>query len=327
MDQFLAEYYGTGGGVAEATDDDMSKQAQVELFAKMAAAEGIDLEQLTDEQVETLYNSTFSKEASGDGDADDKGDEDEKKEKAKEEHEEKKAQQEKLGEADFLGRVMAHAYVQELNKIASATEESDKEAGVADWAKGVAGAVKSHAQGLAAHATGKGTHVGLARATHDAKKGVRRAGQLLSGSRAKRLEAGAEKLERTAKKSRGFDKIEDTAAALKRRGMTNEEKSKVLKARLGAGGATAALAAGGGYAATREKKASAIDELAAIEAVTKAAEAGWDDAQAAELVGDLLDAGVSDEGSKVAMAADVDGAIDIRASELLEMAGYPVSWD
>jgi len=314
MDQFLAEYYGTGGGV-EATDDDMSKQAeaQVELFAKMAAAEGIDLNALSDEQVETLYNNTFSKEASDDKDEDDK------EEKAKEELEEKKASQEKLGEADFLGRVMAHAYVQELNKIAEANEETDKEAGLY-------GAAKHQAQSLAAHVTGKGKHVGLARLQHKVRKGARRAGQLLSGSRAKRLEAGAEKLERTAKKSRGFGKIEDTAAALKRRGMTEEEKSKVLKARLGAGAGAATLAAGGGYAATR-KEASAIDELAAIEAVTKAAEAGWDDTQAAELVGDLLDNGVSDEGSKVAMAADVDGAIDIRSSELLEMAGYPVNWE
>jgi len=328
MDQFLAEYYGTGGGVAEATDDGMGKQAQVELFAKMAAAEGIDLNQLTDAQVETLYNNTFSKEASDDKDEDDK-DGGEKKEKAKEEHEEKKAQQEKLGEADFLGRVMAHAYVQELNKIAEATDDgSTKEA--LSLPKG------SHLKQMY-HSGKKSVKKSVGDAadyvSEHASAGAKRYKELLSGSKRDTHAARSAQANKISDNLSGDSMSSRVNKALAKDKGTREgaaaaeEGKKVFRTRAATGAAGAAAAGGAGYAATRDKKASAIDELAAELAIEKAAAAGWDGEEAGERVAAVMILGPSEDGSKVAMASDVDGAIDIRSSEILEQAGYPVNWD
>jgi hypothetical protein len=113
MNELLANYYGTnGGGQAE----ELEKQAQVELFAKLASDNGIDLNELNDDQVQGLWDSTFK--TAGEDD-----EEDEKKKKAKEEFAEKKESADKLAEADFLGRTMAHAYVDELNKIGAKAPE------------------------------------------------------------------------------------------------------------------------------------------------------------------------------------------------------------
>jgi hypothetical protein len=69
---------------------------------------------------------------------------DEKKEKeaaAAAEWTEKRAAAEKVAEADFLGRTMAHAYVDEMRKIAAAAASEEKLVGAAQVLKTAAAAV------------------------------------------------------------------------------------------------------------------------------------------------------------------------------------------
>lgn len=328
MDQFLADYYGTGSTPAVQANDDETKLAQaaeIELFGKLAAANGIDLNTLTDAQIEQLYADTFSKEAEfppAKEDKDDKGGEEEaesKKEKAKEEHEEKKASQEKLAEADFLGRVMAHAYVQELNKIAAATgEEGETKEALSATEIGM----------KARHHGGKALEAG--------KKALKGVGDAFSG---KQLREG---LQGKANSESALGKHLSGKAALHApKGMRDSTQKAIHEGaeanakkniRHGAAktvaayGGAAAAAGGAAHAAGKKKESSAIDELAADLAVEKAAAAGWDAEESAERMNALLLLGASDEGSKVASVATVEEAIDIRASELLELAGYPVTW-
>ena len=130
MDQELAALYGTTAG---ASSEDREKVAEAHLFAKLASDNGVNLNELSDEQVAQLYNATFNKVAE-----DEKCDTcekakadctcptaDEKKAYAKvaaaqEEFGRQKEWQEKVAECDKLGRVMAHAYVQELGLIEKA---------------------------------------------------------------------------------------------------------------------------------------------------------------------------------------------------------------
>ena len=122
MNEFLAQAYGTAQPQQTA---DAEKVAQAELFAKMAAENGIDLNALNDNQITELWNATFAKTAGEEKQAAEHG-------HKHKHHGEKKAEAEalaqwtqtkeaqaKFAEADFFGRQMAHAYVAELRKIAS----------------------------------------------------------------------------------------------------------------------------------------------------------------------------------------------------------------
>ncbi len=136
MNEFLSQFYGTNTELEEKTAS--SNDEQVAMFAKLASDNGIDLSQLNDEQLETLYTETFSKQAGEippqfrktDGDNDGKvndGKPSERKERKEEkDDDEKKASAERLEkqaqEADFMGRIIAHSYVNELRKIAADAE-------------------------------------------------------------------------------------------------------------------------------------------------------------------------------------------------------------
>lgn len=147
MDAQLAQIYGTGQ--PEAFDaDDLQKTAAAELLVKLADEQNIDLNQYSDEEigelVEDLYTEKTAAEEAAAAAAPPFPP------KKKEEKEEEK--EEKVAEADFLGRVMAHAYNQELENI-------EKEAG-AKWDAlkgGASGAwkslkdVKGRGQSAAAH--------------------------------------------------------------------------------------------------------------------------------------------------------------------------------
>ena len=76
----------------------------------------------------------------------------------------------------------------------------------------------------------------------------------------------------------------------------------------------------------KKKKASALDEVAAEMAVVKAAEAGWDLNEASERIAAVLILGAPEE-TKVASANTFETAVDIRSLELLEAAGYNVTWE
>lgn len=231
MDQELARIYGTPGALS---DEDLEKQAEAELFVKLAGEEGIDINQLSDEQVAELYAATFEKDAGemppqfqkGNGNGESKKDE-EKEEKAeeKEEDAEKKAQaefaaiqewQEKCAEADKLGRIMAHSYVQELGKIGEAVEQGETESETPEQGEG------------AAEAEG------------------------------------------------------------------NEPP--------------------------------ALDQVAAQRAVEKAAEAGFNPDEAIERINALYTLGGPGESEKIASAQNYEGAVELRALEILDKAGFPVQW-
>lgn len=114
MDPFLAEFYGTG-----ASPEEFEKTAQLEMLEKIAEDEGIDLNQLSPEEIEYILSE-------------EEGDDLEKE------------AFDKFAEADFLGRVMAHANWDETVKIAAEEEGRLRRAG--KWVKGkaTAGARKVH---------------------------------------------------------------------------------------------------------------------------------------------------------------------------------------
>ncbi len=243
MNMELAALYNTPGGP---TQEDMNKTAEAQLFCKLAADNGIDLQQLTDEQVDHLYRATFGKKAEEapppaeekkDEEKKDEGGgspppfppkkeegsdkEEEKKEAAAREFQKTKEAQAKYAEADYLGRVIAHSFVQELGLIGQSMEKEAK----------AAPAAPAPAQ-------------------------------------------------------------------------TNDQEKK---------------------ASAQEKKASPIDELAARKALEKVAEAKLSVDEAKDKLSALFVLGAR-ESTKIAAAQNFEEALEVRALELLEQVGYPVTW-
>ena len=101
MDPRLAELYGTN----QPDQDDLEKMASAE-FAEGLTEDGqIDLDNVSEEDLEEMAQEVLQ---GSDGDEDDEeGDED----------------MQKLSEADYLGRVMAHSYVNELRGIDKTSAE------------------------------------------------------------------------------------------------------------------------------------------------------------------------------------------------------------
>jgi hypothetical protein len=306
MDQFLAEYYGTNKTAAASvpSPEEIEKQAQVELFCKLAAEQKIDLRAMPNEQVEQLFSGFVSKLAS-EPDDDERDDKDKKKDEEKKaaaerELAEKRAAAEKLAEADFLGRAMAHAYVDELGKIAAAAEKEDE--------KPDAGEKKDD----------DAKEAGMPEAL---RRGLERAGKHVKGVGEGVAKRVGEHVENVGKK------VTEKATGVGAHSMKPSHAKAVGAGAYGAGAAAAGGAAAGAHrAATKEKKSSAIDQLALERAVEKAAAEGFDPHEAAR----RLDAGLTldlfSESTKVASVPNLAAAVDIRALELLEAVGYPVEW-
>ena len=153
MNEFLAQYYGTNGAEVEktASDNESGEQEKIAMFAKLAKDNGIDLASMSDEKLDQLFRATFEEKTAGelppqfqkkdDGEKkDDKKDEKDEEKKAADaaaaEEQEKKAEEDRLEkqaqEADFMGRIMAHAYVNEMRKIAAAAEAKPAETPAAE---------------------------------------------------------------------------------------------------------------------------------------------------------------------------------------------------
>lgn len=309
MNEFLAQAYGTGQPSQQEAEK-TAAIAEAQLFCKLAADEGIDLTKLSDEQVQEMWNTyktAAEEEAKKEKDKeppppkdDKKKEEEEKKAAAAAEFAKVKEAESKLAEADFIGRVMAHAYVDELKKIATAVapDGTDKEAS-------------------------KVTE-GLRHAGEGAKEMAHRAGELLSGSKAKKLKEHAEMAIRGAQRG-GGTKEKWEGLARRYAPAAKEEAGKVLRARIGAGAAAAGAAGAGAAALHHKKEASALDDLAAQSAVVKAAGAGFDVDEASERIAAVITLGLGDS-DKLASAQDLEDATEIRAFEILEAAGYPVTW-
>lgn len=144
MDPWLANIYGTGAA------DDLEKTAQVALLHKLAEEGTVDLEGLSDEQIGALAAQVFS----GDEEEPEKTEASQEDvaqmQAAQQEQALAKEAQAKFEEADFLGRVMAHSYTQELEKIAADKAQKEKTAGrfsaAKDAIKAKAGPVASKAK-------------------------------------------------------------------------------------------------------------------------------------------------------------------------------------
>jgi hypothetical protein len=130
MNQELAAMYGTP---SLATEEDQTKLAEAEMFAKLAAENGINLNELSDAQIQELWDGTFGKQAEATcgkcKEAEDKckcaavGSEDKTASAAQAEFNQMQDWNTKVAECDKLGRIMAHAYVQELNLIKQAMDQ------------------------------------------------------------------------------------------------------------------------------------------------------------------------------------------------------------
>ena len=128
MDPKLAEIYGTN----QTTDADIEKLAAAELATQLAGDEQIaDTEGMTEEDLEAIAQEVLAP-------AETETQVEEPREPTEQEKTSaEKEAQEKVAEADYLGRTMAHAYVQELNKIAA---EQEKTAGWGDAPQKMIGA-------------------------------------------------------------------------------------------------------------------------------------------------------------------------------------------
>lgn len=289
MHELLAQAYGTAR-----SSEDTEKVAQVQFFAKLAADNGIDLSQVSDAEVQDLWGTFQAKLAEEEEEEGKKKNpfakkDDEKKEAAAQEFAAIKEAESKVAEADYLGRVMAHAFAQESEKIAEIARSKTKSFPAGESRPGVP------AQSMG---ESKKTLLGVHPGQHgaDAPSRLGRAAQSVK----KYLSEHTDKAVDLAKKHPG----------------------KTL-----AGAAVLAAGAGAGAAhMARKKESSALDLEAAEHAVYKAAEAGFDADEAAERLNAVLTLGPADS-TKIAAAQDLETATGIRSLELLEQAGYPVTWE
>ncbi len=303
MNDWLAQMYNTNGA-----GEEQEKQAQTDLFCKLAADNNIDLSQMSEEEVGALYSQVFSKEAEAEEDEDEKKKKDEEdddegeKTSAVEHWMQKRAYQEKVAEADTMGRVMAHAFTQELALIKEAAKAGP---GTSYSEKGGEKAWKAQAKKKVVEDADRASKARTAK--WDAKPSA--AGSGASGG--KSMSAAGSKLERL----KGFAK--------------GTSKGQRIAAGVGAG----ALAAGGGYAAYKalsgkKKAASAqmeFEDEACLQACKTASAAGYDLDEAIERVDSVQNLGL-EETEKVAMVQDFGDAVHVRGLEYLEAAGYPVDW-
>lgn len=289
MDPFLAEIYGTRETIGADGDDlDQEKLAEANFISQMCEAEGVDVDDISDEDaVKIAYeiwgeDSAIVKEAQ---EAEEAEEEEEEEEPPKEEKDEEDME-EKAAQADHLGRIMAHSFVQEQAFIEKEARGSKTVDFLANVGKRVLG---KRGRGAIATRAEKGARKDLAK---ELTKKMR------SGNKRLRQEARA-----TMKAEKGGGPETLNRALFKERKM----RAMVGGGALGAGAAGAAGAGYGGYRLAtggKKKKASALDELAEERAVEMLKEAGYEGA-------------FTDE-EKLAMA------VEQRALEMLAEAGYPV---
>jgi hypothetical protein len=122
MDPTLAKIYGTN----QVEGEDLEKAAAAELASELAEDGQIDLDGLTEEDLEAAASEVLEQSDETEEEETEEAEETEKTAETEEEDEEAtEVDQEKVAEADYLGRVMAHAFVQENRSI-------EKKAGLKD---------------------------------------------------------------------------------------------------------------------------------------------------------------------------------------------------
>ena len=126
MNELLAQAYGTADNIAANTEE-IEKNAAEAAFAegldqleKIAAAEGIDLNEFTDDEIVEILTEALNGETEKTAEAV------AEEETVAEEAVETDEGHEKLAEADFLGRTMAHAFYDELTAIQNGGTEAPR---------------------------------------------------------------------------------------------------------------------------------------------------------------------------------------------------------
>jgi hypothetical protein len=285
MDQWLANIYGTNGG-----GDDLEKTAQNMLLQKLAEEEGVDLSGLDEEQLAALAQEVL-------GGEEQQAASEEQVEMSPEETEAylAKEAQAKFEEADFLGRVMAHSYTQELEKIAS-----------------VRGLAMKAGKGLARGAEWVGEKLTPKKLTqHVAEKARKAHGQKMYGTMRKKGLTPGDIGE--------FMKDPSYSRAHLRGSLNAQAKAgEKLHKRVGAGAAGAATLATGGavHHGMKEKDASAFEKLAELRAAEILQANGVDPSTGAPM---------QEPQEQMGQEEQFGQALDQRAVEILAENGYDVS--
>jgi hypothetical protein len=120
MDPKLAEVYKTN----QADETDVEALATAALAEKLASADEVDVSGLSDDEAEALAAQILEGEAPAE-EPQAEGDEPAAEGEEKTAGEELTPEQEKIAEADYLGRVMAHAYVAERREIEKEASKMD----------------------------------------------------------------------------------------------------------------------------------------------------------------------------------------------------------
>jgi hypothetical protein len=190
MNAFLAEMYNTWQNIGGAPDSsDLEKAAEAQLIDERLVKQGVDIDSLDGDTILKLAQDMFgansalvkaaAEEPTAAHEESETAEEEKKEEAAKEEeHEEevKKAAlaelraaqgqqaeetlEEKMAQADFLGRQMAHSYVDEMNQIEKSAAMPEALKKGLEAAKGGASKAFGAAKGHASEAAAKAKEVG-----------------------------------------------------------------------------------------------------------------------------------------------------------------------
>lgn len=256
MDEFLADIYGTRETIGAVDGDDQEKLAEARFIADMCEAEGVDVDDISDDDaVKIAYeiwgdDSAIVKEATGPEDEDDEDDDE--------------SMEVKAAQADQLGRIMAHSFVQEQAFI-------DKEGGVLSKTKElISGIGKRVKKAPKERGTTAGRSMTKEEFEEEAKKELSRRASAKSQAQYDKPTgrgtgtSGAEQMGETEGRVRealykAKKKGEDVAAQAKYRGkQVGEHVSKHRGKYIAGGGGVAALTA---YKAGKKKAASAYYDL------------------------------------------------------------------
>lgn len=243
MNEFLANLYNTSEnlGVDEASQ---TKLAEARMLDEALASEGVSIDDLDGETIMKVAYAMFGDESELVKEATKEEGEEGEEEEGEEDEEETK-----MAEADFLGRMMAHAYVDELNSL-------EKEAAAPAWVAGAGEKLRK------AYEAAKGVPGAVGRKV--TPKGV-----------ADRLQNRIVK--KITKKMTGGKSLGSGMSSEMTRDAINKAILRGEKIRGGAalGAGAGALGAGGyGIKKALEKKGSAIDSLAEDRAIEILKEAG-----------------------------------------------------
>ena len=290
MDPTLAEIYGTN----QPSEADIEKLAAAELAEELSENEEANIDGMSDDDVEALAAQVLAAES------------DEEEQEEGETDEVDQESMEKISEADYLGRVMAHSYVNELRSIEKTAMTQEE----------------------------------LSKMTPEKLKKMQK-GRIKSVSKAHRMALREKKIRDIPGKIEAFGRKATEPIGRAAKTLAGSEEVGLLRKRLGqVGGAIrrgaghvgahlskhqgkyglggAALALGGGaYAAKKymDKKSSALDTLAERRAI-EILEANGIDPETLQ---------PAQEWEKVSSADVLNSAVDSRAWEILGQFGFTPS--